>query len=100
MGGPEVLGEGPLFAPLNAPLWVYYNKIKMLDRYVRLNQHIAEKLGIQYMNIRQAFLDALPAGRKVYSGCLTTDGNHENNNGAVIVAKIFAEVLYNWLESK
>lgn len=99
MGGPEVLGEGPLLAPINAPLWVYYNKIKMLDRYVRLNQHIALKLGIPYMNIRQAFLNALPPGRVVYSGCLTTDGNHENENGAIIVAKIFSETLYEWLKS-
>jgi hypothetical protein len=84
MGGPEIVGEGPLFAPLNAALWVYYNKINMLNRYTVLNQQLASKLGIPYMNIRKAFLEALPRGRVQYWGCLTTDGNHENGNGAVI----------------
>ncbi len=58
-------------------------------------------MGVKYIDIRQAFLNAEGFwGKIINSGYLTKDGEHENERGTQIVANKFAEVLKGWLKSK
>jgi hypothetical protein len=96
LAGPEMIGEGPLF-PVRTHAIVYYNKQLMLDRYRTINREICSTFHIPYINMRQAFLDAVPSMFYGYSGCLTVDGEHESIRGATVVAKVFASALLYWL---
>ena len=69
----------------------------MLNRYTKINKEIAGNFNIPYIDMRQAFLDAIPSNYYGYSGCLTIDGEHENENGAVIVSKMFTSQILSWL---
>ena len=57
---------------------------------------IADNHNISYIDIRSAYLDALPLYRMSYKGCLTVDGEHENSNGMAIIAKSIAKVVAKW----
>ena len=71
----------------------------MLNRYTKINKDITKSYNLPYIDMRRAFLDALPFSYYGYEGCLTIDGEHENERGTIIVAKLFAESLSNWLIS-
>lgn len=65
----------------------------MIQRYIKINQEISEYNSVQYINMNHAFRSALPAHYYGYYGCVTTDGEHPNDNGATIIAKMFTETL-------
>ena len=67
----------------------------MLDRYVTINQELCSANSITYIDTRQSFLSALPLSYYGYQGCLTVDGEHSNNLGAVILANLFSKFLLN-----
>lgn len=69
----------------------------MLDRYMTINQELCENNSVQYIDTRHPFLSALPANYYGYQGCLTIDGEHENDNGAIIIAKLFSEAILGWI---
>ena len=76
----------------------YYGKIRMLRRYTLINKEIVSTYpSVSYIDMRQAFLEALPNNYYGYMGCLTIDGEHENENGSIIVAKMFSDQLLSWL---
>ena len=95
LGGPGVLGEGhKFFAPKPGR---FHNKEAALNWYTTLNKETAASLDVPYIDIRQAFLDFIPSYQLCYSLCVTYDGEHENNRGTIIVAKLFAKSLSTWL---
>ena len=70
----------------------------MLRRYTEINKEVASSYSsLPYIDMRQAYLDALPKNYYGYMGCLTIDGEHENENGSIIVAKMFSAQLLSWL---
>lgn len=95
VGGPGVLGEGGmLFAPNEGR---FKNKEPMLEAYGTINKEAALRVGVPYIDIRQAFLDYIPSYQLCYSRCVTIDGEHENERGTVILARLFALSLSKWL---
>ena len=89
------MGEGhKYFAPKQDR---FHNKEVALDWYTALNKETAASLDVPYIDIRQAFLDFIPSYQLCYSLCVTYDGEHENERGTVIVAKLFAKSLSTWL---
>lgn len=94
LAGPILMGEGPLFLPPTAPL--YGSKTNMLNEYVAINRQIAIQFNISYIDLRSAFLSSLPQYRLANEGCLTIDGEHENENGMTIIAKSVASLLVDW----
>ena len=97
LSGPGVLGEGHrFFAP---KVDRFRNKEVMLNWYTDLNKETAASLNVPYIDVRQAFLDFIPSYQLCYSLCVTYDGEHENERGTVIVAKLFAKSLSLWLST-
>ena len=65
----------------------------MISSYVEMNQMVCANHSIPYINMHHSFLAALPSNYYGFSGCITLDGEHPNNNGAIIVAKMFSEYI-------
>jgi hypothetical protein len=69
------------------------NKTSMLEDYCQLNAAICTECGAEYVNIREVLLATeleCPGSR------LTVDGEHFNEQGAVIVAQLFAKAIEDW----
>jgi hypothetical protein len=95
LAGSGVLGEGvKLFAP-NSDRFI--KKEAMLNSYNSINQDVASALGVPFINVRKQFLEKVPFYQLCYKNCITVDGVHENERGALIVAKLFSDVLSTWL---
>ena len=65
----------------------------MIKRYIKINQEICENHSVPYIDVHHAFISAVPANYYGYQGCLTIDGEHPNDNGATIIAKMFTEAI-------
>jgi hypothetical protein len=97
LAGTGVLGEGArLFAPNSDR---FFKKEKMLNAYNLMNEEVADGLNIPFIDVRKAFLAKIPFYQLCYKHCVTQDGEHENNRGTVIVAKLFSDALSKWLTS-
>ena len=92
VAGPELLGEGPLGLPGR-----FANKTQMLDDYRVLTRAAADEVGVPYIDMRQAFLDDIPAWWLIYAGWVTIDGEHPNDRGTKIEAELFATTINGWL---
>lgn len=92
VAGPELLGEGPLGLPPR-----FHNKTNMLNDYRNLTSGIAQTLGVPYLDIRGAFLAAIPAWWLWYKDWATQDGEHPNERGTKIEATLFAAQVNTWL---
>ena len=97
IGGPGLLGEGPLFGKVSNR--IFQTKRSMLDDYSIMNQQLALALNVTYIDIRKAYLSQLPSYRLAYSGCLTIDGEHENDNGLRIISKLVAKTILDYIPS-
>ena len=98
IAGTGVLGEGKkLFKPSESAR--FKHKEGMLNDYNTMNEVVATKYHIPFINVRQAFLEYIPFYQLCYSKCVTFDGEHENERGTVIVAKLFSATLSEWLSS-
>lgn len=92
-----MLGEGiRLFAPNSDR---FFKKENMLNAYNIMNEDVANSLNIPFIDVRKAFLAKIPFYQLCYKNCVTADGEHENNRGTIIVAKLFSDVLSKWLTS-
>lgn len=80
MAGPEVLP------------W-YHGKENMLDAYRQMNIDVAKEFRMQYIDVRSAFQAAISSGR---SPTIYGDGEHPNNYGTEIIAKLFAKAIIDW----
>jgi len=69
LGGPGLLGEGPLFQPKR-----YDGKAKMLEVYKQINERICQQHQVVYIDFRTAFQQALPWYYVLNRGYVTTDG--------------------------
>jgi hypothetical protein len=97
LGGPGLLGEGPI-RPINIPRFI--NKEVMLNAYVQINKEVALKYGIAYFDVRQKLRQQIPWYRLYYNGYLTKDGEHPNERGTVIEAKLVSHLLLDLFESR
>jgi lysophospholipase L1-like esterase len=98
LGGPMVMGEGPLFSDLyNVWLGEYFAKYKMYDSYREINKEICNMLNIPYIDLRKKMQETVPPGRGGFSGCLTEDGEHENELGTMVVANSIAYTVWRWI---
>ena len=92
--------------------------------YRSYNQQIAHDLNVTYIDLRQAYLDAVPSYHKGFRHCVTVDGNttyppfspyhhlyltccypidglgnHPSTNGAYINAYKISQTLLEWFGS-
>jgi len=66
--------------------------------FIRLFQQIAADHGIPHLNLHAALLARIPATQLLYDGCVTIDGEHMNNRGAWISARLMGTVIGPWLD--
>lgn len=85
-----------LFAPHSER---FIKKEASLKIYNSMNEDVAAHFGIPFINVRKAFLNKIPFYQLCYKHCVTYDGEHENERGTIIVAKLFSDVLSAWLTS-
>ena len=95
VAGPEILGEGPVGLPGR-----FFNKTSMLDDYRVLTRVVAEANSVPYIDMRAAFLNAIPFWWLLPSGVVTVDGEHPNDTGTGIEAQLFAATINAWLYSR
>ena len=91
IAGPGVLGEASLGKPSR-----FWGKTNMLNDYREINRVVAGKYDIPYIDVREAFLRAIPSSQWWYCGFVTVDGEHLNERGTTIVSLLFAETIKNW----
>ena len=94
VAGPELLGEGPIgLQPRFKSKTSEY-----MEAYVELTRNSAESVrGASYINMRAAFLEAIPIWWKLYGGWVTIEGEHPNERGTGIEAALFANTINGWL---
>ena len=97
ISGPILLGE--IGKALKRDRQRILEKEQMLDDYRAINRKVAENHNVSYIDLRDNFQRAIPFYRLSHSGCVTSDGEHENENGTKIVARLFAGELYKWFRS-
>ena len=68
----------------------------MLEAYKKINQDVAQLFSSPYIDMRQAFLNAITYW-PYYSGMVTADGEHPNNYGSQIIANLFSKQINLWL---
>ena len=97
IAGIGILGEGAkLFAPRSER---FNNKERMLKIYNSMNENIAKSFSIPFIDVRRTLSKKIPFFQLCYKNCVTYDGEHSNERGALVIAKLFAEVLSKWLTS-
>lgn len=103
IAGPLMYGEGPLFAPLRRYDHIYDYRMysQMYDEYGAINKALCEGHNITYIDVRSAFLRIQQTTmRQGFRGCLTDNGQHENDRGATVVAREFAAALLSSYQRK
>ncbi len=85
IAGPGLLGEGPVVRRSK-----FQGKEDLLDKYRLINQRLAGDYKIPYIDIRKAYQEALPPFWIFSSGFVTTDGEHPNDRGSLIIAQHLA----------
>ena len=105
--GPGMLGEGPFLPrdpnvqstwPRILPVVQKYDHRWMIDDFIKMNRAIASKFGIPHMDVKGLFQAHLPWYRLFYAGWVTTDGEHPNERGAVLIAREVATMLLQWFQ--
>lgn len=71
----------------------------MLKLYNSMNENIARSFSIPFIDVRRTLSKKIPFFQLCYKNCVTYDGEHSNERGALVIAKLFAEVLSKWLTS-
>jgi hypothetical protein len=71
----------------------------MLDDYCQMVREIALKYNVPYLDFRGELKKAVPWWRLWYAGYVTKDGEHTNERGTLILAKIIANQLLLWFET-
>jgi hypothetical protein len=95
VAGPLMYGEGPLFAPLRRydHIYDYALYTRVYEEMGLMNRAMCAGMNITYIDVRSTFLRLNPRRRLGFRGCLTDNGQHENDRGATVVAKEFADAL-------
>ena len=95
VAGPSILSEGPIFPRDQYDSYQY--KYDVLNQYREINRNISETFHIEYIDLRGALQAALPSSWLLARWFVTSDGEHENERGARILAREFGKVLNAWL---
>jgi hypothetical protein len=84
LGSPWTQGEG--FNKCNHDLAEYDYKIGIYDVYTSVNKQLAESMvpPVPFMDFRAAWKALKPAAWNDYLGCLTVDGEHQNDKGKTV----------------
>ena len=125
LSAPGVLGETPamMFAPQGEPRFEVSDAVVQVrtsffsspclfhqpyltlssnpcrtQAFIRLFQQIAADHGIPHLNLHAALLARIPTTQLLYDGCVTIDGEHMNNRGAWISARLMGTVIGPWLD--
>ena len=77
---------------------VMSSTVGMLDDYCQIAREIASKYEVPYLDIRGELKKAVPWWRLWYAGYVTKDGEHTNERGSQLLAKMIAEQLLQWFE--
>jgi hypothetical protein len=93
---PGVLGETSFawFQPNQAR---FHHKTAMLDDYSDMNRRVAANYSVEFIDVRRAFLDAIPQYQLSYAWCVSRDGEHLNERGTKIIALLFAQTIQRWV---
>lgn len=68
-----------------------YKTPQEIDEYLNIIREAATSIpGVKYINIREPFLNAIPWWWKWHGGWVTKEGEHPNDRGTGIEAKLFA----------
>lgn len=94
LAGPILVGDGPW--SFRYTQRQHQIKAQLFDLYRSYNQKISLDLNLTYIDLRQAYLDAVPSYHKGFRHCVTVDGNHPSENGAYINAYKISQTLLEW----
>lgn len=94
LAGPIIVGDGPW--NVKKTIEEYRLKARVFDIYREINRQLSGQLNATYIDLRQAYLDAVPPAHLGSRNCVTVDGNHPSENGAMINARKIAETLHDW----
>lgn len=96
IAGPGVYGsEGPLFAPKR-----FDGKTDVFNAYREMNKVISAEYDVDYIDVRQSLLTAVPFYWVIYKWWISIDGEHLNYRGSIIFANLAAGALGEWLNGK
>ena len=76
----------------------FKGKNPMLEDYNVMVRQVTHSHGLDYLDMRDLFMQNIPCWWGCVSGYITKDGEHQNEKGTIITAKIFAATLRKWLE--
>lgn len=96
ISGPGILGERPLF-PSPGPAVSYFEKHTLLNYYREINQNISSYFQVPYIDMRAAIMDQIPPGWALARWYITIDGEHPNERGTRLEARMFCDMLNRWL---
>jgi GDSL-like Lipase/Acylhydrolase len=100
--GPGIQGEGP-FLPLNllemSVAERFRDKQEMLQAYIQMNKEIAKNNNIPHIDIYAAVKSIIPWYRLYFNGYATRDGEHPNERGTEIQARLVSEMLLSWFQT-
>lgn len=94
----EFVTDAP-FRKIQLFISVTPSTLGMLDDYCQIAREIARKYEVPYLDIRGELKKAVPWWRLWYSGYVTKDGEHTNERGTQLLAKMIAEQLLQWFET-
>ena len=72
----------------------------MLEDYKKMNMQVSAAFGVEYVDVRTAFLNEIPSyWFFIPYGIVTVDGEHENSHGTDILVDLFTQALDRYLKS-
>ena len=95
LSGPTILGENK---GMEGRPKKYINKDRMLEEYKKINEEIAKKKRVPYIDLRKELVNILRKRKhKDYKGFMTVDGEHFNEKGSTFVAHVLATAIKKWM---
>lgn len=89
-------GEGAFGLP---PQW--WAKGQIMDEYRDMKRSIASSFNVPYLDIRKAFQEEVARHKPVlYCGYLTYDGEHENERGTELLARVYVRAIVEWMQTR
>lgn len=71
----------------------------MLDDYCLIARSVAAQYNVPYLDFRGELKKAIPWYRLWYTGYVTKDGEHTNERGTLLLAKMISNQLLQWFET-
>ena len=71
----------------------------MLDDYCYIARSVAAEHNVTYLDFRGELKKAIPWYRWWYAGFVTKDGEHTNERGTLVLAKMISKQLLEWFQT-